>query len=517
MFSRKTLRAGRIVAGRLLRAGTAAAAALSLFLAPCPGESAEEPQESPFTHIRFLPEGRPDLEIFDDFDGNGVRDVLLCDDRELSLFLGEKTSFPDKPTLRLTAPDDAAFIDVIDADGDGSRDIMLLKSNGIHVLEPGEKPGSCRERLLIAGKSDLIPPRVKRLTYVNFARDVTGDYVEDLVFTTTDRFIIHGCIKKDGEGGHCFEKWGEFPFMPRAEFTEEELSDTGRLTERISVPQLMAQGPKDNRTIIFYDGEWVRILKRTEGLLFAESSSRNLFADRSEDNDGLIRFPTNVQFRDLDRDRKGDLVVFDNQRGEVRFYRSIDAEQPDKPDFSIRVKGQLVRPLLMDLNKDGYRDLILPNVGDIGVFTALRVFVSSKFDLTVQFFYNRGEGLFRTIPDETRTLSFPLSFATSSAGIDVQHMLIYSFRGDFNGDKRCDLLLRGKGNMLNVYYGQEEGTFSDEPDMSFEVEIIPSCYSVRTRIVDLNRDGISDLFLYQRSTKVEENRYDLYLSRPADE
>lgn len=500
-----------------LRVAAALVAALVLLAAPGLGAVAEEPLETPFIHLPFHPVGSPDLEIFDDFDGNGVRDVLLCDNRSLCLFLGEKDSFPDSPTHRFEAPDDAAFIDVIDSNGDGARDIVVVKSTGIFVLEPGPEPGTCSERLLVPGESDLIPPRVARLSYVNFATDITGDYVEDLVFTTTRRFIVHACIKKDEEGKRRFEKWGEIPYTPRAVFTEEPLSDTGRFTETISVPQLMAQGPRDDRTLIFYDGAWVRILKRTEGLLFAEASARNLFENVADEKDALIRFPTNVRFVDLDRDGRGDLVVFDNQRGEVRFYRGVDAEQPDKPDFSIRVKGQLMRPVLTDLNKDGLRDLILPNVGEIGLFTALKVFIASDFDLTVQFFFNRGEGLFRTIPDETRTLSLPLSFATSSKGINVQHMLIYSFRGDFNGDKRCDLLLRGKGNKLNVFFGQKDGSFSDEPDMDFEVEILPSCFSVRTRIIDLNRDGISDLFLYQRASKIEENRYDLYLSKPLED
>ena len=106
---------------------------------------------------------------------------------------------------------------------------------------------------------------------------------------------------------------------------------------------------------------------------------------------------------------------------------------------------------------------------------------------------------------------FPLSFSTSAKGLSVESVLIRSFQGDFDGDGRCDLLLRGEKNTVRVFRGLEDGTFSEKPDIVFPVKIAPKSFHVNTRTPDLNGDGRADLFLHQKSPKVE--RWDIYLSK----
>jgi hypothetical protein len=130
--------------------------------------------------------------------------------------------------------------------------------------------------------------------------------------------------------------------------------------------------------------------------------------------------------------------------------------------------------------------------------------------MTYMIFYNRRDPLFKMMPDDARSLTFPLSFSTTPQGISVERVLIHSFRGDFNGDGRCDLLIRGKGDSILVYFGLENGTFSEDPDLTIAVQILDSSFSVTTRTEDVTGDGRADLFLHQKSE--EKEHWDLYLS-----
>lgn len=203
-----------------------------------------------WTCVSLRPEGAPDLEIFDDFDGDGIRDVLLCDNRTFSLFLVGRDGILPSPSLVFTAPEDAVFLDVGDTDRDGAREPLVLKRNGVFALRPGSGPDRpCVERCIASVKSDLIPSRVERLVFVDFLRDMTGDGHEDLIIPTSRTLEILASHKETQEGAHgghaascSFVPWGRIPYTPRATFARAPLSETGRFTEVLHIPQILARG-----------------------------------------------------------------------------------------------------------------------------------------------------------------------------------------------------------------------------------------------------------------------------------
>ncbi len=489
-----------ILIALLLAAPLWTAAAPSTWASPCPGPA-------DFDHVQIEPAGRPGLEVFDDFDGDGIKDVLLADGRLFSFFLSSRGGPGPKPDLVLTAPDDAVLFDVSNLGGGQIRKVVIAKKDGVYIFGP-DADGNPVEEKIVEARSRLLPERVDALSFVNFVRDITGDGPEDILFADLESLHI---FERDRSGG--FVQWGEIPFLPRSEIHAEPLSETGGLRETLYVPLVMAGGSKEDRRLILYDGSNVRIVRKEEDGVCRELSTHCLVERRSKEaseRDVRMRFHTNVFFDDLDGDGRGDLAVCNNSHGEISFYTGIDREQPDDHDFCIRVEGNTFLPIFSDLNNDGFKDLILPTTGKIGLFTVLKVFFTSRFDMNYLVFYNRQKPLFRQIPDDTRTLSFPLSFSTSAKGLSVESVLIRSFRGDFDGDGRCDFLLRGEKNRVRVFRGLPNGTFSEEPDMVFPVKIVPKCFHVNTRTPDLNGDGRADLYLHQKSPKVE--RWDIYLS-----
>jgi len=488
-------------------------AAILLAMPAPPARQAEDGGDAAFVHVVLEPEGAPGLEVFEDLNGDGIRDIFLADNRIFSIFLSGPNGPPSAPSRVLRAPGDAVLIDVADLDRDKAREAVILKADGVYTVKPaaGDGAGMTEERV-IAATSSLIPRRVKALTFTDFVRDITGDGPEDIVFPDLDRLVVYACT-----GPGVYEKWCEIPYRPRAEFHQEPLSETGGRRETLHVPLLMASGSDasaEGRRLVLFDGTWVRLLKRGEDGICRELSARNLYdtkASVAADRDLRMRFHSNVFFDDFDNDGRGDLAVCDNSKGEILFFTGIDAEQPDKHDLAIRTEGSTFQPVFTDLNDDGLKDLILPSVGNLGLFTILKVFFTSKFDMSYMVFFNRGEPLFRIMPDDSRTLSFPLSFSTTEHGMSVEGVLIHSFSGDFNADGRCDLLLRGDKKNLHVFFGHKDGTFSEEPDMVFEVDILPDSFSIRTRTEDVNGDGRADVYLHQKSQEGE--RWDLYVSR----
>jgi len=486
------------------------AAALSGLLfglaAPAPAPPPEGP-DTTVAHRALKPTGRPGLFIFDDFNGDGIKDILLCGNRVLSLFESGPAGPGGTPSHVLRVPDDAVLLDVADIDGDGAREVVVLKAGGVYTILPGSQ-GMTVQTQIISAKSRLIPPRVEELKFVDFVRDISGDGPEDVIFPDLQVMEV---FRSDGTG--AFTSWATIPYTPRAEYSQEPLSDTGGRRETLNLPVLLAGGEVGvKRRFVLFDGSWIRLMQRQPDGSCKELAARNIYADETiadGDRDMRLRFSSNVFFEDLDHDGLGDLVVCNNSKGEMRFFLGIDEGHEDREDLCIKVQGNTFQPVLTDLNGDGRKDLILPSIGEVGLFTILKIFFTSRFSMSFMVFFNRGEPLFRMMPDDERRVTFPLSFSTTPKGISVASVLIYSFDGDFNGDSRTDLLLRGDKNRISVFYGFEGQAFATEPSLSFEVAIVPASFLVTTHTGDVTGDGRADLFLHQRSEK--EERWDLYM------
>jgi hypothetical protein len=461
--------------------------------------------------ISLQQEGSSSITILDHFDGNKIRDILLSDNRRFTFFLSNENGPAPTPSRVLTAPEDAALFDVSELDGDGIREIIFARRDGIYVLEPakeGDANGTAAGQRIVEFESRLTPRRVEKLTFVDFIRDITGDGTEDIIIADLDRIVVF-----KNHGGRDFRKWCEIPYEPRAEYHASPLSETGGRRETLHIPRLLASGPEEDRRIVLFDGNLLRLLKRGDDGICTEIASRDLYktdAKVDADRDLRMRLHSSVYFDDYDKDGRGDLVICDNSRGELRFFKAVDTVSSDGHDLCIKTAGNTFHPVFTDLNRDGLKDLILPSAGKIGLFTILKVFFTSSFDMTFMVFLNRKEPIFRMVPDDSRTLSVPLSFTTSSQGISVASVMIHSFGGDFNKDGRCDFLLREEKDRIRVYFGQEDGTFSTDANLDYRVEILQDSFAVTSRATDLNGDGIADLYLHQKSAASE--RWDVYIT-----
>ncbi|PHI20904.1 hypothetical protein CEQ90_05935 [Lewinellaceae bacterium SD302] len=216
----------------------------------------------------------------------------------------------------------------------------------------------------------------------------------------------------------------------------------------------------------------------------------------------IIFFPASF-YTDVNQDGTSDFIAAPNQfiNAEDRkvFWYYENVGQEDAPDLRIVDSLFLVRdmidmgtgamPVAFDVNNDGLQDLIVSNRQ---LFTSSISFTDSRLVV----FLNVGT---ETEPAFEQT---QLDYLDMSEFLNTTTEFAPAF-GDLNGDGRPDALVGGQDgklfffpNVTNDNGPQQFGT-AIYPFMDIDVS-----QSARPFIVDLNRDGLNDLVIGNRSGRI---------------
>jgi hypothetical protein len=219
---------------------------------------------------------------------------------------------------------------------------------------------------------------------------------------------------------------------------------------------------------------------------------------------------------DVDGDGREDLVLWqvgfkvDAKTDIYIFLRGTDQKLPERPTQILHCRGfpiptgsaSKVSPVI-DLKGDGQCELVLLELKTalISESGLLETALSHGFDwaLTIRPFQH---GVFSRSP---------------AASVPVRTSLLSEFslewpvfiQGDFNGDGRPDLLVRGLGTRWNIFLSTTDGRwFAPQPAMTFDA---PG--HGYFEINDLNGDGLADIIWHEPA----EHRLSIFMSpsRPA--
>jgi hypothetical protein len=445
-----------------------------------------------------------------DLDGDGLKDLVLMDDFNLSIFYQDRTQgFTREPqqTYRLDRRPCVVWAARL---GGQAESLLVMTSDGVSELLFTNRIG---------------PPALQQIirqpTIVPATAGQTNARCLPLSLETGRDWPLLLMPVEDG-----LQVWQHVDHWHQAQFI-------GNTVDYILRPLLANPGYKTSLQLDFSVGDvngdgrddlivrrssarptntYKLYLQQTNGLLSLEPTL--IYADQEEPHSWLC-------WADLNRDGKMDLIkskwleepsfVPGLPSGKVLVSTYIADERgriPAQPQQVFRKNDWSPVLPVVDVDGDGFLDLVL-GYSQMDSREGVRKQVTAKqLDYSLRFhFYRPGTG-FPKEADCQRDVVIRLDQAElhlSSSRSEFFERYV-KLGGDFNGDGKTDLLVRDASDVISVYFfvSRERG-FSPQPDLQFRCPEQIDSWEVK----DLNNDGVSDLIV----KLAQRNGYRIFISQ----
>jgi hypothetical protein len=239
-------------------------------------------------------------------------------------------------------------------------------------------------------------------------------------------------------------------------------------------------------------------LQQTNGLFTVEPALT--YTDKTEEHSWLC-------WVDLNRDGKVDLIksIWLNEpsfvpglpSGKVLVSTYIAGESgriPAEPKQVFRKNDWTPAVPVVDVDGDGFLDLVL-GYSRVDSREGVRKQITAKqLDFSLRFHFYRVEAGFPKEADCQRDVVIHLDQASWLLSWSRREYFerCVKLGGDFNGDGKADLLVRDHNDEISVYFfvSRQKG-FSPKPDLRFSCPGLIDDWEIK----DLNNDGVSDLIV----------------------
>ena len=198
------------------------------------------------------------------------------------------------------------------------------------------------------------------------------------------------------------------------------------------------------------------------------------------------KWDASVKMEDIDGDGFPDLVVTQtkgtiNLKATTHVYLAKGPfAYPDKSTATFEVAGAVASPLLIDVDGDGKRDIMMVSV-PFGLGNIINYFVRQKLSAHIEVYLFKNGG-FASKPDSSE--SFLLDAPES------RERVVYAF-GDFNGDGRVDVAVGSGADKVEIHTSSETRLVSSKPWATLHVPALGVA-----RAYDLNGNKAKDLVLF---------------------
>jgi hypothetical protein len=434
-----------------------------------------------------------------DLDGDGLKDLVLMDDTNLSIFYQDpQQGFTREPqqTYQLEPRPCVVWTAKL---GGPAGSLLVMTSDGVTELDFTNRTGPPARRQIIR-QATLVPEATQGTNNV-ICLPLSAE-------TGGDRPLL---LVPAADGLQVWSSHGPSGWQPtqvigsavkiRPQLSAVAAGYTNFLELNLVIGDVNGGGRDDlmvRRTNPGGTNAYCLYLQQTNGWFTPEPALT--YADKQD----LFSW---LDWIDLNRDGKVDLVkgVFLNEpsfvpgvpSGKVlvsTFIADSSGRIPAAPQQVFRKDDWSAALPVVDVDGDGYPDLVLGYV-PMDVRENLRKEITARLiDYQLWFYFFRpGEG-FPGEADCQRTVAIhvdrntgPLDWSLAEGFQRLVHV-----GGDFNGDGKADLLVRDHADSISVYFFQSrEKGFSPEPDLRFTCPEPVEDW----QIADLNHDGISDLIV----------------------
>lgn len=212
---------------------------------------------------------------------------------------------------------------------------------------------------------------------------------------------------------------------------------------------------------------------------------------------------------DLNRDGAVDILLSKSPRGgftknisQIQVYLNKNGRMDDYPDHILTSENVGGEHLVADINQDGLLDIV-PLAFRIGLSQALRYLFTKKAGSAFEFYTMKEDASYSNKPD------FKISFSREVKLDDIlSGRFCMSLDGDFNGDRRHDLLIGTGINEITVIPGDEQKSFDKKASFTFNTQT-SDCILIQ----DVNQDGVSDVVLWYPQSPTYSQNINLILSQ----
>lgn len=471
-----------------------------------------------------VPEGRVIETFATDLDGDSRMDLLAevqigwrPEKRgAVAFFRQAEEGLPLVPTAIMIVKPDWVMHDVGEVAGE--RQWCVTDSDGLLCLKGSRLGADAQPERVIEARPLWRFRHDDPPACWDFIRDFNGDGRDDILIPVEEGLAVYQWVA-DGEGMRY--QRGPLLAIPMDAYAFSGLAMSQRALDysagmAMRIPRLVS-------TDINGDGrpdlcalwrEHVQCHLQKEDLNFEREPEARLFFNvltQQEKRRGGVNFFQTLD--DLNGDGLADLMMSKvwggvremQSRIEIRWGSSArqDGHRWNaEPDQVIKAEGYTGQQWLLDWDKDGRKEIILPNV-EIGVFKMVGVLMSGT--ISVNYLrYGFKEGLYGA-PKALTEFILPLDLSRGAIIPGMRPVFGY----DFNGDARPDAASAPDPDTLVILLGQPDGSLDSETRMAVAT-------SLNTHFADLNGDGATDIHTIFPEDAARERQIQLQLSvKPA--
>ena len=440
--------------------------------------------------------GRSSALMICDLDGDGLKDLVLMDNFNLSIFYQDRAQgFTHEPqqTYHLERRPCIVWPARL---GSRAESLLVMTSDGVTEISFTNHTGPPALRQIIR-QTTVIPAT---------AGQTNAMYLPLSLETGRDGPLLLVPVKDGLQVWQHLDEWHQAQFIGHAMDSNLRPSwaNPGYATSLkldFSVGDVNGDGRDDlivRRTGANRTNTYSLYLQQSNGLFALEPALT--YADKVEPNTWLC-------WADLNRDGKVDLIksrwleepsfLPGLPSGKVLVSTYIADEHgriPHHPQQVLRKSDWTPALQMADVDGDGFLDLGL-GYSQLDSREGVRKQVTAKqLDYSLRFYFFRPGTGFPKEADCQRDVVIHLDQAElhlSSSRSEFFERYV-KLGGDFNGDGKTDLLVRDARDVISVYFfvSRERG-FSTQPDLQFSCPEQIDGWEVK----DLNNDGVSDLIV----------------------
>lgn len=405
------------------------------------GTAAVAPGE-PVTYA--LSNGLPVWDVAtEDLNGDDLQDLLLlaCDEnsypleKEVAVFIAsEGGKYPEKPSHVLKLNAKVATLFFAETDGAAPRELVAVHSRGAETFRfDGEAFQSVSKPAFYS----LYPTGSKNPIFLPVgAEDMDGDGIEEWLVPVPEGYELR-------HGEEVVAR------VPCDMYSELRRSSSIYVYHRFPavLPYDIPDSP--NKGLAMLSDE------------FADFA----YGDGWKEN-WRFKIPVNLEEKweassrmdDINEDGFPDLIVTQT-RGTAKLEAQTQIyiangpySYPDKPTATFLVKGSVVSPVIMDINGDKLKDVMIINI-PFGIKNIVNFFMRGKVAVNVDFH-----------PFDGTTYSEKPAFGTSVTmdAPEGREQTAYTM-GDFNGDKHIDVAFSRTADSFAIFYGSEQNLLTSSP------------------------------------------------------